>query len=69
MQTARGSTPGEVKAIELGMARSTWFRLERGEGRPAPEIAIVLARWLGWSLEQVYEAAKPALLPRETLEN
>ena len=64
MRTKRGDSPGEDAAIALGIERGTYYRLERGTHTPALTTAQALARWLGWSLEQVYEAAaKPAVLP------
>lgn len=35
----------------------TLSRLERGTHRPSYDTAVKLARWLGWTVEQVMEAA------------
>lgn len=45
-------------AEELATTATTLSRLERGTNRPSADTAILLARWLGWSVEQVLEAAK-----------
>lgn len=49
--------PSERLAQELGLAQSSVSRLERGAARPSTDTARALARWLGWSMEQVIEAA------------
>jgi hypothetical protein len=39
------------------MDRGNYYRLERGTHRPSYDSAVKLARWLGWTVEQVMEAA------------
>ena len=64
MRAKRGDSPGEDAATALGIERGTYYRLERGTHAPSLTTAQALARWLGWTLEQVYEAAaSPAVLP------
>ena len=47
----------EELAHELGISRPTLSRVERGSHAPSVTTAIALARWLGWTLEAVVEAA------------
>lgn len=45
-------------AAELGVSRSTLAEAERGTHAPSLATARALARWLGWSLEDVLDAAE-----------
>lgn len=51
--------PSDVKqaAPEIGISFSSLARIERG-GLPALETADRIARWLGWTLDDVHLAAK-----------
>jgi DNA-binding XRE family transcriptional regulator len=42
---------------------STLAKLERGAHNPSIDTTIALARWLGWSAEQVIEAARTPATP------
>ena len=42
---------------ECGVEASTLARIERGESMPTARSALALARWLGWTVERVIEAA------------
>jgi DNA-binding XRE family transcriptional regulator len=53
----RGSSGGRIIGRELKVDYSTISRLESGDNLPSPPTALALARWLGWTMEQVYEAA------------
>lgn len=44
-------------ASELGLVALTLSRLERGTHRPSYETAVKLAAWLGWTTDQVMNAA------------
>lgn len=44
-------------ASQAGVPHTTLSRLERGTHRPSADTALVLARWLGWTMEQVMAAA------------
>ena len=52
-----GQTQAEA-AIEAGLAQRTWSALERGTHAPSAGTALKLARWLGWTVEQVLVAAE-----------
>lgn len=43
---------------EAGVPAATLSRIERGTHEPSTKTALALARWLGWSVERVLEAAK-----------
>lgn len=58
VQTRRGATPLRALGDELGLNDTTLSRIERGTHRPSADTAVALARWLGWSVEAVLEAAK-----------
>ena len=57
MQHRRAGTTLRELAVELGVANTTLSSIERGTLRPSADTALVLARWLGWSMEQVMAAA------------
>lgn len=57
MQRRRGKTSQRQTAEEVGLPFATLSRIERGTHLPSVQTAMALARWLGWSVEQVMEAA------------
>jgi len=60
----RGERPLRIAAAEIGCAIATLCALELDRLRPASELASKLAPWLGWTVEQVFEAAQqPAREP------
>lgn len=66
MRAARGVEDQDAIGVKLGVSRPTLSRLERGTHQPSADTALKLARWLGWSMEQVMEAAKaPAPLDKD----
>lgn len=68
MQSCRGSATGAETAEHLGISKATWHRLERGT-QPSIAVARILAKWLGWTTDQVYDAAEqPAPEPLVTPE-
>lgn len=61
----RGERSFPDSAREVGVTHPTLWRIEQGQHTPSPATAMALAKWLGWTLEQVYEAAAK---PTETQE-
>lgn len=57
MQAQRAAAPGHQVATQLGLDPAVYYRLEAGRRGPSPSTARILARWLGWTLEQVFDAA------------
>jgi len=57
MQIRRGSTPLRDVGEEVGLPHTTLSHLERGTHRPSTDTARKLATWLGWTIEQVLDAA------------
>lgn len=53
----RGEASLESVSGEMSMAYQTLSRLERGTHRPSADTARALARWLGWTTDQVLDAA------------
>jgi DNA-binding XRE family transcriptional regulator len=53
----RGDATGDDVAALLGIDRNTLYRLERGEHGPSMQTALALAKWLGWTIEEVVHAA------------
>jgi DNA-binding XRE family transcriptional regulator len=52
---------GESIATDLGLSHDHYYRLERGTHAPSYPTAVKLAAWLGWTTDQVMEAAgRPA---------
>ena len=60
MQRRRGSVTGDIAAKEAGLSEATYYRLERGARGPSAQQARALARWLGWTTDQVLDAAEQA---------
>lgn len=58
IRSRRGRHSQIAAAQESGIPDATLSRIERGTSRPSPETARALATWLGWTLEQVFEAAE-----------
>lgn len=58
MRLRRSGRVGDEVAEELGLERGTYYRLERGTHQPSYDTAKKLATWLGWTTDQVMEAAK-----------
>lgn len=66
MRARRGSMIGLTAAEELGLHHDHYYRLERGTHRPTYDTAVKLARWLGWTVERVMDAADqpaPTVVP------
>lgn len=57
IKAKRGERSLPVVGRELGVSHQTVLRLERGH-EPSLSTAQALAKWLGWTLEQVAEAAE-----------
>lgn len=62
IQRRRAGRAQRVVSEEAGVPHTTLSRLERGTHEPSTKTALALARWLGWSVEQVLEAAEPTNL-------
>lgn len=57
MRARRGSQNQKELASELGFSALTISHLERGTHGPSIDTARELAKWLGWTMEQVLDAA------------
>lgn len=57
LRQQRGEAPLRPAARALGISHVTLLQLERGQRKPGLELALRLARWLGWSAEQVLAAS------------
>jgi DNA-binding XRE family transcriptional regulator len=67
IQAKRADLRQQDAADVLGVSGGTLSRLERGTHQPSTDTALKLARWLGWSMEQVIEAANaPAPTPSDS---
>ena len=58
MIARRGGRQQREVAAELGTTDATVSRLERGLNVPTALVARALARWLGWTTDQVLDAAE-----------
>lgn len=58
MRAHRGTRTQRDTEEATGIPRSTLGRLELGTHAPSADTALALARWLGWTMEQVMEASK-----------
>jgi DNA-binding XRE family transcriptional regulator len=54
----RGVRSLQVLAEELELTYSTLSNIERGAHAPSMATARVLAKWLGWTVGQVFDAAE-----------
>lgn len=64
LQAQRAGRPSTEVAPGVGITHATWLRLERGTHRPSYDTAVKLAAWLGWTTDQVMQAAdQPAPPP------
>jgi DNA-binding XRE family transcriptional regulator len=65
LRTRRTATAADQHdaASEIGVPQATLSRLERGKHRPSADTARKLAKWLGWTVEQVLDAADTPLSP------
>lgn len=59
----RGEASLDACAEALGIRYTTLSRLERGTHRPSYATAVKLAAWLGWTTDQVMEAASTPVTP------
>ncbi|MBL8616324.1 MAG: helix-turn-helix domain-containing protein [Deltaproteobacteria bacterium] len=57
MRARRGASIGEEAALVLEVTKGTYYKIERGTHAPSLATALKLAKWLGWTVEQVVEAA------------
>lgn len=53
----RGDRTLVAVAEQLGVSYVCVARIELAARKPSPSTALKIARWLGWTMEQVYEAA------------
>lgn len=60
IQAKRGTSKLRDIADEAGLSWATLARLERGGGVQKIATRLAVARWLGWTEEQVIEAVKTA---------
>ena len=56
IQRRRSASQEETAAV-IKVPEATLSRLERGTNRPTYDTAVKLAKWLGWTVDQVMEAA------------
>jgi DNA-binding XRE family transcriptional regulator len=61
IQARREGRSSITAGQEVGVTHSTMLRLERGTVRPSADTARSLANWLGWTMEQVLDAADTPL--------
>jgi DNA-binding XRE family transcriptional regulator len=67
LRDRRGARRQAAVAAEIGVSRSSFARMERGGQPPSPQVAVALARWLGWSVTQVIDAANAPMAPPPTM--
>lgn len=60
IQAKRGNAKLRDIADESGLSWATLARLERGGGVQKIATRVAVARWLGWTEEQIADAAKTA---------
>lgn len=63
LRARRANRTQEDAAVDAGVQAPTLSRIERGTHRPSIDTAMALARWLGWSVEEVMAAASTASSP------
>ena len=68
LRVRRGERRQEDVVDECGLPRGTLARIERGAHAPSADTARALARWLGWTTDQVLDAAGQPAPPTDALE-
>lgn len=64
MQARRGTATVTSAAAEIGLSIPGYYRIEAGARRPNTASTIKIAQWLGWTMEEVYQAASaPVVKP------
>ena len=63
MRDRRGSRSGTDQAAIVGIAERTYYRTEGGTRKPSLPTARAIARWLGWSIDEVADAAEKPPTP------
>lgn len=58
VRVRRNGVSAAIVAKDIGLTQSTISAVERGTHRPSADTAVKLARWLGWTVERVIEAAR-----------
>jgi DNA-binding XRE family transcriptional regulator len=58
LRVRRAGDSQAVASAAAGVAQEALSRMERGTHRPSYDTAKALAAWLGWTVEQVMEAAE-----------
>lgn len=58
LRDRRGPAGQVATAAAIGIPHTTLSRIERGAHAPSAATARKLARWLGWSVERVLDAAE-----------
>lgn len=58
LRRRRGDRALADVAEEIGFTHTTLSRIERGARLPSTSTARKLARWLGWTVGQVFDAAE-----------
>lgn len=58
IRAKRGAASLESLAPDLKLSHPTLSRIERGTHQPSYSTAKALAKWLGWTVEEVMEAAE-----------
>lgn len=58
MAAHRGNNSGRDAAAEIGIDSAAYHRIETGTRGPSGPTARALARWLGWTTDQVLDAAE-----------
>ena len=66
LRKKRGERPSIEVAAEIGISQASLSRVETGKGTITLETALALARWLGWTVEELAEASKEPLHNEET---
>jgi len=61
MADLRGERLQADAAKEAGISRATWSDLEVGRHPPSATTARKLAKWLGWTSDQVFDAAETSI--------
>lgn len=63
LRRRRAGRTGIEVASDLEIDHDHYYRLERGTHRPSYDTAVKLAAWLGWTTDQVMQAAATAVGP------
>lgn len=64
LRNSRDGRSQDYVSAKLGLTGATFSRIERGLNQPTYDTAVAIAKWLGWTIEDVYAQARTEIGPK-----